>query len=117
MRDVAATWADGWNAWGVDVKKFAAWVSGLRAVAAHEPFECSWGGLVVLDTDDDRAAEKAKRLGAGAGTIVGGPATVAAALRAYANGGADWVIVAPVDSSNPDNAVRLGTEVRELLAS
>ena len=115
VRDVAATWADGWNAWGISVEKFASWTAGLRAVAAHEPFECSWGGLVVLDADDARAAEKAERLGAGAGTIVGGPATVAAALRGYASGGADWVIVAPVDSSDQDNAVRLGTEVRELL--
>jgi alkanesulfonate monooxygenase SsuD/methylene tetrahydromethanopterin reductase-like flavin-dependent oxidoreductase (luciferase family) len=117
VRDVAATWADGWNAWGIGVEKFASWVAGLRAVAAHEPFECSWGGLVVVDVDDERAAEKAQRLGAGAGTIVGGPATVAAALRSYASAGADWVIVAPVDSSDPENAVRFGTDVRELLDS
>lgn len=115
VRDIAATWADGWNAWAMDVDRFESRVAGLRAVATHEPFECSWGGLVVLDTDDDRAAEKAKRLGAGAGTIVGGPATVAAALRSYASAGADWVIVGPVDSTNPENAVRLGTDVRELL--
>ena len=47
--------------------------------------------------------------------LVGGPATVADALGAYVRAGADWVIVAPVDSRDPVNAARLA-EVRSRLS-
>lgn len=115
VRDVAATSADGWNAWGVDPTRFARWSARVRAVAVHEPFECSWGGLAVLDQDDAQARQKAERLGAGPDAVVGGPETVAAALRAYADRGADWIIVGPVDSRDPSNAALLGERVRPLI--
>jgi alkanesulfonate monooxygenase SsuD/methylene tetrahydromethanopterin reductase-like flavin-dependent oxidoreductase (luciferase family) len=63
---------------------------------------------VVLGDDDSDADAKARRLGARAGTIVGGPARVAEALRAYVDAGADWLVIGPVDSSDPANATRLG---------
>jgi len=115
VRDVAATSADGWNGWATPVERFEAWAGALRSVAVHDPFECTWGGLAVMDDDDEAAGAKAARLGAAPDAIVGGPRTVAAALRAYVEAGADWVIVAPVDSRDPQNAARLA-EVRSLLA-
>jgi hypothetical protein len=36
---------------------------------------------------------------------------VADALRAYAEGGAEWLMVGPLDSSDPENARLLGEEV------
>ena len=60
------------------------------------------------------AAAKAERLGASPRTIVGGPATVATALRAYGDAGADWVVLGPIDSSDPENPGLIG-EVRERL--
>jgi alkanesulfonate monooxygenase SsuD/methylene tetrahydromethanopterin reductase-like flavin-dependent oxidoreductase (luciferase family) len=111
VHTVAAEAADGWNAWGLDVERFARVVTTMQARARHRPFACTWGGLVVLDADDDAAAAKARRLGVGPGTVVGGPSTVAAALRAYAERGAAWVVVGFVDSSDPGNARRLGEEV------
>jgi len=69
----------------------------------------------VLDASDDAAAAKAVRLGAGPRTLVGGPATVAAALRAYVDAGADWIVLGPIDSSDPANAPLVG-EVRARLA-
>jgi hypothetical protein len=42
---------------------------------------------------------------------------VAAALAAYARAGADWVVVAPLDASNPDNVDVLAELVRPRLAS
>jgi len=109
--DVAAGHAHGWNRWGYGLERFAEQAAGIRAAATHTAFAVSWGGLVVLDDDDASATDKAERLDASPGTIVGGPDTVARALRGYVDGGADWVIVGPVDSSDPDNARRLGEEL------
>jgi alkanesulfonate monooxygenase SsuD/methylene tetrahydromethanopterin reductase-like flavin-dependent oxidoreductase (luciferase family) len=111
VREVAAAHGDGWNRWGGDLDRFCAQAANLQRAAARAPFTVSWGGLVVLDIDDASATEKARRLHAGLDVIVGGPATVADALRAYAEGGAEWLMVGPLDSSDPENARLLGEEV------
>src|SRR5207244_5777323 len=110
---VAAEGAKGWNRWGLGTEAFAleaAEVASLVRRLNPDPdnFTTSWGGLVVLDADDDTAAAKAERLGAGRGTVVGGPRTVAQTLARYRDAGADWVILGPVDSEDPENAERLG---------
>jgi alkanesulfonate monooxygenase SsuD/methylene tetrahydromethanopterin reductase-like flavin-dependent oxidoreductase (luciferase family) len=117
VREVAAREADGWNAWGGSSEWFGTAAGAVRAAAVRPSFECTWGGLTVLGDDDASAREKADRLGAGGETIVGGPDTVARALDAYGRAGADWVILAPVDSSDPENAARLGHEVKASLAT
>lgn len=117
--EVAAR-TDGWNHWGGDPGAFAAQADRVRVLAdtaGRDPdaLTLSWGGLVVLDTTGERAEEKAHRLGAGADVLVGGPQRVADGLRAYADRGAEWVIVGPIDSSDPENATRLGDLVLPLL--
>ncbi len=112
--------SDGWNRWGADLSTFeseAAAVRRLATGAGRDPdaLTLSWGGLVVLDTTDERADDKAKRLDVGAGVLVGGPQRVADGLRAYADLGAEWVIVGPIDSSDPENATHLGDLVMPLL--
>ncbi|HEX5614634.1 MAG TPA: LLM class flavin-dependent oxidoreductase [Acidimicrobiia bacterium] len=104
--------ADGWNRWGADTERFATEAARVRAMAPDAAL--TWGGLVVLGADDATAREKAERLGASPGTIVGAPATVAAALAPYVDAGASWVVLGPVDSSDPGN-VALACEVREQL--
>jgi alkanesulfonate monooxygenase SsuD/methylene tetrahydromethanopterin reductase-like flavin-dependent oxidoreductase (luciferase family) len=115
VREVAVEEADGWNRWGSDVDEFAAAAAAMRADAVRSPFTPSWGGLVVLASDDEAAVAKAERLhmgrGASPGTIVGGPETVAAALSRFAAAGAEWLILGPVDSSDPENARLLGEAV------
>ena len=111
VRDLAAVHADGWNRWGAGLEKFRAQAATLRSAAARAPFTVSWGGLVVLADDDATAAAKAERLGAGPGVIVGGPDAVAGALRAYADAGAGWLMIGPLDSADPDNARILGEEI------
>jgi alkanesulfonate monooxygenase SsuD/methylene tetrahydromethanopterin reductase-like flavin-dependent oxidoreductase (luciferase family) len=114
-----AAGADGWNRWGTGVARFAAEWHDVRALrdgtgrdgAAFTP---SWGGLVVVAPTDADAQDKAARLGAGAGVIVGGPARVADALRGYVDAGAEWVIAGPVDSGDPDNATHLARVARLL---
>lgn len=114
VRGVAVAAADGWNAWGPSVDQFADHVASLRAVAVRDGFECTWGGLVVLAPTEAAANEKARELGASAGTVVGSPATVAEQMGGYVAAGADWVILAPVDPDDPAN-VDLLADVRARL--
>jgi alkanesulfonate monooxygenase SsuD/methylene tetrahydromethanopterin reductase-like flavin-dependent oxidoreductase (luciferase family) len=111
VREVAAAHADGWNRWGAGPYLLHEQAANLRASAARSPFTVSWGGLVVLADEDDEAAAKARRLGAGEHVIVGGPDRVARALRAYVDAGAEWLVMGPIDSSDPDNARILGEEI------
>jgi alkanesulfonate monooxygenase SsuD/methylene tetrahydromethanopterin reductase-like flavin-dependent oxidoreductase (luciferase family) len=116
VRAVAAHHADGWNGWGGDAAAFATEAADTLAMADRPGFECTWGGLVVVDEDDEQAAQKAVRLQASPGTIVGGPDGVARQLDAFGAAGAAWAIVGPVDSQDPANAVTLGERVKPLLA-
>lgn len=111
VRDVAARGADGWNQWGGTPDQFRGRVESVRAAARHQPFASTWGGLVVLADDDAAAERKWRRLGANPAAITGGPDRVAAALAPYVAAGADWLILGPVDSRDPDNAVRLGGQL------
>lgn len=121
VRRLAATRADGWNGWGGDVAGFARRVRHVREAAERagrdpDTLACSWGGLVVVGADDREAEMKVDRLGRTRPDLVwGGPDRVAETLRAYAAAGARWVILGPLDSSDPDNAVLLGEAVKPLL--
>lgn len=116
VRMLAAAEADGWNRWGGALERFASEATEVRAAALHTPFSCSWAGLVALGRNEDEAADKARRLRAGPDVLVGGPETIAKALRAWHGAGADWVIVGPLDSSDPSNAALLGGSVLPRLA-
>jgi alkanesulfonate monooxygenase SsuD/methylene tetrahydromethanopterin reductase-like flavin-dependent oxidoreductase (luciferase family) len=115
VRDLAAVHADGWNFWGSGIERFRERSTAVRAAAQREPFVVSWGGLVVLAPDDDRARAKAARLHAPSDAIVGGPATMAAGLQEYVDAGAEFLTVAPIDSSDPANATMFGELVMPLL--
>ena len=111
---------DGWNRWGATPTSFASELARVRELAAAagrdaDALTMSWGGLVVLDTTDERAEAKASRLDASSGVLVGGPDRIADGLRTYADLGAEWLIVGPIDSSDPENATRLGDLVLPLL--
>jgi alkanesulfonate monooxygenase SsuD/methylene tetrahydromethanopterin reductase-like flavin-dependent oxidoreductase (luciferase family) len=108
--------ADGWNRWGPTRERFEGEVNAVREMHTREPFTVSWAGLFVVDTSEREAEAKAHRLGARTEATVGGPERVADVLRAYGAAGADWVIVGPVDSSDPGNATILGQLVKPLLA-
>lgn len=123
VREMAAAHADGWNRWGPPLDRFAAQAIGVREAAARAPFTLSWGGLVVLADSDAEAAAKAERLGvdntnrpAPAHVIVGGPDTVADALRPYVDAGAEWLMLGPIDSSDPDNCRIIGADLAPRLA-
>ena len=118
VRVLAANRADGWNRWGGTASRFAREAQAVRRELEQAPagFTLSWGGLAALGDDDAAAAAKAQRLSAAPDSLVGGPEELAGALREFGDGGADWVIVAPLDSTDPDNARILGERVKPLLA-
>jgi alkanesulfonate monooxygenase SsuD/methylene tetrahydromethanopterin reductase-like flavin-dependent oxidoreductase (luciferase family) len=110
---VAAEGADGWNRWGGSAETFArelGEVYGLceRLGRERDEFTPSWGGLVVLGRDERDAAAKRARLDPGPNVLVGSPEQVADRLRPYLDAGAQWLMLGPVDSSDPDNAAIIG---------
>jgi alkanesulfonate monooxygenase SsuD/methylene tetrahydromethanopterin reductase-like flavin-dependent oxidoreductase (luciferase family) len=117
---IAAGRADGWNRWGGGPSSFAAAAERVRADvtnAGRDPakFTFTWGGLAVLAADPDEVQSKVERLrGDRPGIVRGDPPQVAAQIAAYAAAGAAWVILGPIDSSDPGNAALLG-EARRLL--
>jgi alkanesulfonate monooxygenase SsuD/methylene tetrahydromethanopterin reductase-like flavin-dependent oxidoreductase (luciferase family) len=120
IRRLAATQADGWNLWGGDPDRFArrvAEVHKLAEGAGRDPKDvtCSWAGLVLVGSTEAEAAAKMERLGPRPDLIWGGPERVAEQLSAYAAAGAAWLVVGPIDSSDPDNAAILGRLVRPFL--
>lgn len=118
---LAAEGADGWNRWGgsPDVyRRELTEVHGLVERLGHAPgrFIPSWGGLVLVGETDADAEKKAASRTVAPDVIVGGPERVADGLRSYLDAGARWIILGPLDSSDPDNAGILGEAVLPLLA-
>ena len=115
---LAAERADGWNRWGGGPSAFAAAAERVRAEVANagkdpDTFTYTWGGLAVLATTPAAAAAKRDRLnGNRPGIVSGDPEQVAEQIAAYADAGADWVIVGPIDSSDPSNAALIGESAR-----
>ncbi len=117
---IAAESADGWNRWGGSPEVFGrelAEVRGLVERLARVPgrFTPSWGGLVLLGRTEAAAEAKRARRNPSPGVIVGGPERVAEQLRPYLDAGARWLILGPLDSSDPENASILGEQVLPLL--
>ncbi len=91
VREIVAV-ADGWNSWGTTPEEFASQGGLVRAVAPGAVL--TWGGL--------------------ARPIDEGAVALTDRLRPYAAAGAAWIIVGPVDASDPANASVLA-EVRAAL--
>jgi alkanesulfonate monooxygenase SsuD/methylene tetrahydromethanopterin reductase-like flavin-dependent oxidoreductase (luciferase family) len=113
VRAVAAR-SDGWNRWGGSPERFAAGAREIRALVTR-PCTLSWGGLVVLGADEAAARRKLARLDPPPEAIVGGPERVAERLRGYIAAGAEWIVVGPLDSADPENPAILGERIVPLL--
>jgi len=115
VRAVAGSVADGWNRWGSNPARFAAEVADVRAAAGSRPFTVSWGGLMVTAADESALEVKRRRLAPPPDVLVGVPEQLARAVEPYVRGGAEWIILGPADSSNPENATLLGERLAPLL--
>ena len=107
---LAAERADGWNAWGGGAARFEAAVLALRAAARGRAVEATWGGTLVLGTDENDARAKLGRRDPTA-YVVGGPEQVAAELRTLAAAGAGHLIVSFHDARDPSALELLASEV------
>jgi alkanesulfonate monooxygenase SsuD/methylene tetrahydromethanopterin reductase-like flavin-dependent oxidoreductase (luciferase family) len=85
VREIVAI-ADGWNSWDSTPERFARQGALVREISPHATL--TWGGL-------------ARPLEEGASALV-------ARLRPYVERGAAWIIIGPVESSNPANAAVIG---------
>lgn len=94
-----ATTADGWNGWGLATDVFAERVGVLRErVDTGAPFDVSWGGIVLLRTDDDAVAtalDERRRRGVSTPDWSGTPERFVAFTEALAELGVSWVTVGP----------------------
>jgi alkanesulfonate monooxygenase SsuD/methylene tetrahydromethanopterin reductase-like flavin-dependent oxidoreductase (luciferase family) len=101
LRELVAL-VDGWNRWGGTVDEFASEERLVRELAPGAVV--SWGGLVSFRTDLDRPD-----------VLSGRPEQVAAQVRGYVDAGASWVVLGPLDASNPENAAIVGEVVKPLV--
>ena len=60
MRRIAATRADGWNAWGASPDELAQEADELRAEAGRN-LTVTWGGGVILAPDQGSAGRRRRR--------------------------------------------------------
>jgi alkanesulfonate monooxygenase SsuD/methylene tetrahydromethanopterin reductase-like flavin-dependent oxidoreductase (luciferase family) len=117
---LAGRLGDAWNGWGRTPEELAAGLAEVRRAAegaGRDPaaVAATWGGQVLVAAD---AGEAEARLAAWGGdrppaevarVLAGDPAAVAARLRALADAGASWCVLAPVGGP--------GAEARALLAA
>jgi alkanesulfonate monooxygenase SsuD/methylene tetrahydromethanopterin reductase-like flavin-dependent oxidoreductase (luciferase family) len=80
VREIVAE-ANAWNGWGIEPDVFASEIELVREVAPDAAI--TWGGLArPIEEGADALAER---------------------VRPYCDLGASWIIIGPIDSSNPDN--------------
>lgn len=114
--ETAARVADGWNGWGGSATAFAAKVQRLARLAGERMVTPTWGGLAILDADDDAARAKLGRRDPRA-YVVGGPERLARHLAALVDAGARHLIVTFPDAGRVGAYERLAGEVRARISS
>jgi alkanesulfonate monooxygenase SsuD/methylene tetrahydromethanopterin reductase-like flavin-dependent oxidoreductase (luciferase family) len=115
---LAAREADGWNGWGLDVSDFAGRAALVRARSGGRPVAATWGGVVVVASDDTQArrlTEERRDRGLMPETISGGPERVSGWLLGLADAGATWAIL--LAAGGPDRVEILSERVLPRVAS
>ncbi|MBV8162466.1 MAG: LLM class flavin-dependent oxidoreductase [Acidimicrobiia bacterium] len=104
-RSIASEEADGWNAWGVSVQRFAVLAAGLAC-------QTSWGGQVLLGRTPSDADAKLARYGTRPGLVHGTPDALRHHLSTLEAAGARWAVCSPLDVGDDEQAVDLVAEAR-----
>ncbi|MPZ71031.1 MAG: LLM class flavin-dependent oxidoreductase [Actinobacteria bacterium] len=113
--EAAGRVGDGWNGWAGTPERFAHEAAIVKAAAAGRDIQLTWGGLVIMADTDDAAQKKLGKRDPKE-YVVGGPDTVARALGRFIEAGATHLVVTFTDAAEPSNYLRLGSDVRRLLA-
>jgi alkanesulfonate monooxygenase SsuD/methylene tetrahydromethanopterin reductase-like flavin-dependent oxidoreductase (luciferase family) len=119
-RELAGRLADAWNGWGLTPEELAAGLTAVRRAAAEagrDPATVAgtWGGQVLVAPEPAEAQAMLARWATGrppgeaARVVAGDPEAVLARLRALADAGATWCVLATVGGP--------GAEMRALLAA
>ena len=117
---LAGRLGDAWNGWGRTPEELAAGLAEVRRAAeaaGRDPaaVAATWGGQVLVAADGREAEARLTAWGADrrpaevARVLTGDPGAVLARLRALADAGASWCVLAPVGGPGP--------EARALLAA
>jgi alkanesulfonate monooxygenase SsuD/methylene tetrahydromethanopterin reductase-like flavin-dependent oxidoreductase (luciferase family) len=117
---LAGRLGDAWNGWGRTPEELAAGLAEARRVAeaaGRDPAAVAgtWAGQVLVAADGREAEDRLAAWGADrppaevARVLAGDPGAVVARLRALADAGASWCVLAPVGGP--------GAEARALLAA
>ena len=88
----------------------------LEHLSERADLLCLAGDLTRVGTPEEARAKSDRLGGDRPGVVRGTPSDGAEQIAAYAAAGAAWVILGPVDSSDPSNATLLG-EARRLVLS
>jgi alkanesulfonate monooxygenase SsuD/methylene tetrahydromethanopterin reductase-like flavin-dependent oxidoreductase (luciferase family) len=118
-QELAGRLADAWNGWARTPEELAAGLAAVRRAAeraGRDPAGVAgtWGGQLLVAPEPPEAEARLARWGAGrppgeaARVVAGDPETVTARLRALADAGAAWCVVAFVGGP--------AAEMRALLA-
>lgn len=108
IREVAARFANGWNAWGAPPDEFSREAAEALAKAERD-LTISWGGGIVIAADPDAVATEVANRRSTEGLIVGTPPVVTRRLAEIATT-ADHIVVS-VLPNKPANWELFATEV------
>ena len=114
VREVAAAHADGWNKWGSGVRSFRAG-RGLADCRRARPVHDHMGRPRGAGRHGSRGGDEGRSALTEQGNDCRRPAGWPTACG-YADAGAEWIIVGPVDSADVENASMLGELVAPLLS-
>lgn len=95
LHRAAKRWSDALNSWGASAQDLAAL-----------SLPVTWGGQVLIGSDEDDLARRIERYGVRPGLVVGTVTAVAAHLAGLAAAGALWAVCAPLDiGDDPETAL------------
>jgi alkanesulfonate monooxygenase SsuD/methylene tetrahydromethanopterin reductase-like flavin-dependent oxidoreductase (luciferase family) len=94
IQELAAELADGWNVWGVT----AEWIERRRA-AGPTPPAITWGGQVLLASDQSRLEEAVRKRRSTRGVLLATVASLPGALGALAAAGVDEFVLSLLGDS------------------
>ena len=107
---VAGELADAWNGWGGTPERYEQDASNVLSYARGRDLELTWGGQILLGSDDDDARTRLGERKASS-FVLGGPETVARELGRFVNAGARHLVLASPQAGEPSTYEEIAREL------